>query len=203
MAVAANRQTLEHDRRRPLRIDRPEAPTYPGGVLDRFQERQIHLAVKKRRSHLVFGSADRDLAARKKVEGRGALEPEHSHLGALLTRMLLDFLPFRRLGRPLCPEVDKMKPAEGVREFDQDKPTVGFGGILPRKCARDDFRGEQSFVLRATQGQFGITPLFLVTGQDLFDRQTLGAGDCQQTGQREGESPRQPAARMDAGPGHH
>jgi len=175
MAVAADGQAFQHDRGRQFGVDGPEPPANAGGVFHGVNERQVDLAIEQRRAHLVFGSADGDPAARQQIERCRAFEAEHRHLGLLLARALLDLLPFLRCGCPIRPLADEVEPTSIPGEFHQDQPGVRFGRVLPRKGARSDIRREQCIIGRTAKSQFRVVPAFLITRQNLLDRQATRA----------------------------
>ncbi len=63
MAVAADRQVLQHDRG-PLTVDRPIAPHYLRRIPDRVEEWQIDLPVHQRSPHRILRTLDFNFARR-------------------------------------------------------------------------------------------------------------------------------------------
>ena len=124
VAVAADRQVLQHDRRAGLLIDGAEAPADARRILHGGQERQRHLAVEERVADRVLRRADVHARRGQHVARRAWLTPATITSASRSSAALLD-LASSVLGRAPARRVDRARAAPRRRRRRAPRRTSG------------------------------------------------------------------------------
>jgi len=145
VAVAADRQVLQHHGRLLQGIHRAETPADARRILDSLDKWQRNLPIENRIADRVGGGADADSGSRDRIAPRA--DADHRHLGVLRRGSLLDPGPVLLPGPPaarLCREAHRLGL---VAESQHNLPLAcSLGSVAPDEGRGDDVRWKEGAV---------------------------------------------------------
>ncbi len=174
MAIGADRQMLQNNRRRLRRGNRPEAPPDARRVLVRLRERQNHLPIEQRRPHRVLRRSKGHPGPRQDSWRPAPTDAENDDLGLVFERSAFEDLPVLQPGRPPRPPHQEVHIRLAIGKCDPDQPPAGPAcPIPPAKRRRHHLRRKQRPIKRILERDVGVGRALLIRGEYVLDAACL------------------------------